>query len=752
MTLPALRRPTPTRGTTIRLLVTLVVILVCELGVFNLAHWQSLASSSSNPPTRTTGNTESRSGQLGPGLSTLPGGGLKVTDPAGAWMDVPVADGQTTFVQAHLTEDVEESLSQIHVRLDLRLAGDKGWTQGTRGLICPGLTRSHYLRIRGNSHEGRIQAMRLWIQEPIGSRLELTGMTPAKVVPFDFNPARILVLVFLAALILGYLPGSVLWRTRLDTGSVSQRLVLALILAPLAAWSCWNIQHDLSTFTPMAYHQPNAYVYDFNQYDHVAQALLHGRPWLDLGQAPGLAKAANPFDIATRNALLAQDQQPIYWDYVYRDGHWYSYFGALPVLLLFLPYRVITSLVHPCGYALPTSSAAALLVAMATIMTALATIRLLNRWFPRVNLAVVGMALMTMLGGSGMAYLWCRRNFYTIPFDASLLAVMTGLWLWMGARRVHRQSAGTGGHSGRRSTRMWTVEDGDRPWQLSRPRLFLGSLSVAATLGCRPTFLAAGLLALPLFAEEIRAVINALFRRGRHTAGLSRRRALSLLVCGLLPVLLIAAPLLWYNRWRFGSLLDFGNRYQMTVLDLTNYHPGTAGLLQIFGYYLLQPLTTLPVFPYLQFSPAPMRVWHFTEPGLGGLLVTTPVLIPALALLALPRVREELQRRGWIPGLILAPALATLVMAADSYIGGFSVRYSIDFAWLICLAAVVVMAAASSTYEDGRSRSGAGTAVMSLLTLACLTGLVLTFINAMVLLEHFDSSQAMNVAVWFLAP
>ena len=751
MTLPALRRPTPARGTTIRLLVALIVVLILELGVFNLAHWQSLAGSASGSSAGTAGSIQPRPERLGPGLSPLHGGGLKITDPAGAWVDVPVADGQASFVQAHFAEDIEGSfLSQIHVRLDLRLAGDKGWTQGTRGLICPGQSRSHYLRIRGKPSGARIQAMRLWIQEPIGARLQLTGMTPAKVVPLDLNPARILMLVCLAALILGYLPGSVLWRTRLNTGSVGQRLVLALILAPLAAWSCWNIQHDLSTFTPMAYHQPNAYVYDFNQYDHVAQALLHGRPWLDLGQAPGLAKAANPFDIATRNALLAQDQQPIYWDYVYRDGHWYSYFGALPVLLLFLPYRVITSLVHPGGYALPTSSAAALLVAMATIMTALATIRLLNRWFPRVNLAVVGMALMTMLGGSGMAYLWCRRNFYTIPFDASLLAVMTGLWLWMGARRVHRQSAGTGGHSGRRSTRMWTVEDGDRPWQLSRPRLFLGSLSVAATLGCRPTFLAAGLLALPLFAEEIRAVINALFRRGHHTAGLSRRRALSLLVCGLLPVLLIAAPLLWYNRWRFGSLLDFGNRYQMTVLDLTNYHPGTAGLLQIFGYYLLQPLTTLPVFPYLQFSPAPMRVWHFTEPGLGGLLVTTPVLVLALVLIVLPRVRKELQRRGWMPALILALALAALVMAADSYVGGFSVRYTIDFAWLICLAAVVIMAAASSAYEGGRSRAGA--AVMSLLTLTCLAGLVLTLINAMVLLEHFDPSQAMNVAVWFLAP
>ena len=751
MTLPALRRPTPARGTTIRLLVALVAVLILELGVFNLAHWQSLMGSTSNFPAQTTADTHSPLGRLGPGLSPLPGGGLKVTDPTGAWVDVPVVDGQASFVQAHLAEDIEGSfLSQIHVRLDLRPAGGKGWIQGTRGLICPGQARSHYLRIRGKPSGARIQAMRLWIQEPIGSRLELTGVTPAKVVPLDFNLARILMLTCLAALILGYLPGSILWRTRLDTGSVSQRLVLALILAPLAAWSCWNIQHDLSTFTPMAYHQPHAYVYDFNQYDHVAQALLHGRPWLDLGQAPGLAKAANPFDIDTRNALLAQDQQPIYWDYVYRGGHWYSYFGVLPVLLLFLPYRVITSLVHPGGYALPTSSAAALLVAAATIMTTLATIRLLARWFPRVNLAVVGMALITMLGGSGMVYLWCRRNFYTIPFVASLLAVMTGLWLWMGARRVQQQSADAGEHPSHRSTRMWTVEDGDHSWRLSRTRLFWGSLSMAATLGCRPTFLAAGLLALPLFAQEIQAVFNTLFTRGSHSDGLSRGRALSLLTCGLLPVLLVAAPLLWYNRWRFGSLLDFGNRYQMTVLDLTNYHPGTQGLLQIFGYYLLQPLTSLPIFPYLQFSPAPMRIWHFTEPGLGGLLVTSPVLLLAMALVALPRVRNYLHRRGWMPALILVLALAVLVMAADSYIGGFSVRYTIDFAWLICLAAVVVMAAASATYEDGRSTLGA--AVMSLLTLACLAGLILTFVNAMVLLEHFDSSQAMNVAVWFLGP
>ena len=102
MTLPALRRPTPARGAAIRLLLALFVVLTLELGVFNLAHWQSLSGSSSNSPTRTAGDVASQSRRLGPGLSPLPGGGLKVTDPAGAWMDVPVADGRASFLQAQL--------------------------------------------------------------------------------------------------------------------------------------------------------------------------------------------------------------------------------------------------------------------------------------------------------------------------------------------------------------------------------------------------------------------------------------------------------------------------------------------------------------------------------------------------------------------------------------------------------------------------------------------------------------------------
>lgn len=53
---------------------------------------------------------------------------------------------------------------------------------------------------------------------------------------------------------------------------------------------------------------------------------------------------ADPYDVATRQRLLADGVSPVYWDYAFYQGHWYSYFGVVPALLLFLPYRAVTSL------------------------------------------------------------------------------------------------------------------------------------------------------------------------------------------------------------------------------------------------------------------------------------------------------------------------------------------------------------------------------------------------------------------------
>ena len=86
-----------------------------------------------------------------------------------------------------------------------------------------------------------------------------------------------------------------------------------------------------------SFHTKGTYTYDFDQYDYVARALLDGHAWLDLDVPDALRDAADPYDVATRQRLLADGVSPVYWDYAFYQGHWYSYFGVVPALLLFLP-------------------------------------------------------------------------------------------------------------------------------------------------------------------------------------------------------------------------------------------------------------------------------------------------------------------------------------------------------------------------------------------------------------------------------
>ena len=698
-----------------------------------------------------------------------------VTDPAGAWIQIPAPTRGSKFVKVETSKAKDGNHheghvpGQVHVRLDARYSPSAGWTRGSNAMVVYRSARSLYLRNTAEPPQtgGSLTALRLWVEEPAETRLSIRTLIPDVRVPLSINPVRLIAMAALILLVAVFLPGSRLWRTPLDTKSRGQRLALTLTLAPLTVWAICSILNDLSTFVPGDFHNPDSYTYDFNQYDHVAQALLQGRPWLDLDQAPGLAAAENPYDIVTRNNLLAQDQKPIYWDYVYWKGHWYSYFGILPAILLFMPYRALTSLFHPGGYALPTSAAASILTLLATVAMVLAVIRLLDRHFPGISLASTILSLIAILTGSNIAYLWCRKNFYTVPFAAGLLFVMTGLWIWLGARRVH--SAGGG-------TRRWTLADGggwlhtpgapEPGWTLSKPRVFLGSLCMAATLGCRPTFIVAGLLAIPIFSQEIKDMVSSLHPRtgtssAKEGVGPSPAVSATLLGTALLPLLIVAAPLLWYNHWRFGSALDFGNRYQMTVVDLTRYHPDLGSLPRLFGYYLFQPLSTKVSFPFLRTSPAPLNVWHYTEPGIGGLLVTTPVILVCLILLCSTRVRRNLKDRNLYGLTLLSIPLALLVMVMDAYLGGFSDRYMIDFAWLLALVAVLVLSSCDRSGQDtlrklngtagytNRTDGPAGKPVSFLLTLSCLVSVLLMTGYVLVLLSHFETSIFSTIEVWF---
>ncbi|NEG70216.1 hypothetical protein F6S87_06350 [Bifidobacterium sp. BRDM6] len=782
--------------------VAALLIALVEIVGFNLPYWTSIAAST---------DSASANNALGSGLERLPNGMVKVTDPTQAYFTV-VADGSSDYYHAIGSSpramqdvadlDTDSGTETLVKTVYLRAVVDEAATAASGGQdstgrdsadqsttatasVCPYSAMSMYFKAPSSG------TVRVWVEEPAGSIVPISNIRANVRVPFNFNWARVAVMAFVVLLVWLWRPGSRLWRMRLDTSSVRQRCWLAGILGVAGAVSLAVVVQQIATSFPLAFHLDGGYTYDFDQYGHVADALLHGHVWLDLPVPDQLAALANPYDVTAREALKAQGVTPIYWDYAFHDGHWYSYFGVLPALLLFLPFQAVTSLfglgTDGAGMMLPASCAELLLMFGFLVFATLLVVRLLRRCCPRISLAATSMTCALFLFGSNAVYLWYRTNFYSIPFAASLFLCTMGLWFWLGAARpapTRRRRNGT-------VHRYWSVPGSDAP-ALSLARVGAGALCIAATVGCRPTFALTAILAFPVFWPQIRAMwrLATGVRRRAVAAGSSANRhdpagrtgesstartvAATIakpLVAVLLPAVALLAVVCWYNIARFGSPFDFGNDYQITVTDMTVFSTPLKNMAGTLFYYLLLPLRFTSRFPFLEISPTPLPEWSFTEPSVGGLLLLAPAVVFALAA---PFVRKRFARTGCWGLMVWSLALGVVLLLFDARVGGFGWRYMCDFGWLFMIAAVPVIGwllgtdhaavspAGTLAGDDSRDRAGAVAARRRWLTWLCralLLALTL-FSLAIAVLSLFtigrDDSMVNNnpglyagVASWF---
>ncbi|HAK71758.1 MAG TPA: hypothetical protein DCO66_03705 [Bifidobacterium sp.] len=657
-----------------------VVVVLVECVLCNLPFFRTVAAS---------GDSAAAYNTLGPGLERTKDGLLRVTDPTQAYLQV-AADGSSDYVRVDPVSDgvlsralrsrsaSENVLWTVRVRPD---ADRRACGVSSVSLSSP---RSLYVK----AVAGR--TVRLQILEPKGSLIPFEAVRANVRVPFSLSPLRIVAMLLLFALVALWRPGSRLWKVPVDMSRRRQRIVLALVLAVPAAATLAGVVWQLANAVPLRFHSDGMYTYDFDQYDHVAQSLLHGRLWLDLDVPDALSGVSDPYDVATRQRLLHSGVQPIYWDYAFFHGHWYSYFGVVPAVLLFVPYRLVTSLWVDGGLALPTGAAVLLLMFGFLVFSCLLTVRLAVRLRPGVSVAATGMLCAFVLLASNGAYLWYRTNFYSVPIAASLMLSTLGLWLWLGASMPRKSRSGGPADPGA------CMSDDGVP-ALSLPHLAAGSVCIAANLGCRPPFVLVALLAFPMFWPQIRSIIRRLSasrRAGTDTSGIgtvARVGVLRLLRAPLavvIPALVVVVPLFAYNAARFGSPLDFGSAYQMTVTDLTSYRQPASNLVMTVVYYLFLPLRFTSTFPFLAVSPSPLPSWGFAEAMPGGLLPMVPL---AAAAFALPFLRRRMRACGdanlWhtLMGCLL---LGLLVVVLDARLAGLGWRYMADFGWLFALAAM----------------------------------------------------------------
>lgn len=698
------------------LLATLIIALI-EICVFNLGFWRSLASPAPLPAAQTPTS-------IGSGLKKTPFPQIyTLTDAAHGYIEISVHNAKVATVNITPTQAKPPQTDQSEtgylykgsapdfqwwstVRIDTLAAGSSQWVHGTAQNVSPAAPASTLLSNDADSHSA-LSKVRVWFLQPEGASCAYSGVRLNVRPSFGVNLIRVAFMALVAAFIIGFRPGSRLYRTRLNTSSTVQRWILVGSLVPFAAIFVAVVIGQWGYAPSNSWNNPGEYTYDADQYARMADSLFKGHPWLDLPVPKALAAANNPYSTQTRAQLLSQGTTPIFWDHAFWNGHWYSYFGVLPAAILYLPYHALTSLWIPGGASLPTPDVVTLLLALFALTSALLVVRLIEQYFPSTSLGMAILSVIGFLSAANLFFLAFRLTFYVVPMLSSLVLTTLGLWLWLSARRA-------GEHS---STHLWTLADGSpddlilhKELRLSRVRLGFGSLCMAANLGCRPTFVLAVFLAFPLFWPQIKAGLFFSYARPRawkNHADLSPQSSVGNDAAAVLPAIAICLPVLAYNYWRFGSFFDFGNTYQLTVTDLTTYREPANLIAPITYYYLFQPPSLTTHFPLMKLTSTPLQSWQLTEPHPGGFFWLVPFALLGLAALFMHKRLAHHHLWGLSASML---GLAVVLCVFDAYKAGLSWRYTADFGWLIGLVAVTAACALEEWGQqrrDGENRSAA---------------------------------------------
>jgi hypothetical protein len=380
----------------------------------------------------------------------------------------------------------------------------------------------------------------------------------------------------------------------------------------------------------------------------IANALIHGRLAVR-DTPPGLAELPNPYD-ATQNA---QWQAPIdgpdsVHDLSLYDGKLYAYWGPAPALLVFAPARIL-------GFAFSQSLAVALFGFASLIFGILTLFVLQRRFAPAAPAWKVNAAIILLGCANVMPFILRRPMQYEVAIAAGLCFVLLATWLLLGA--LLRDDA-----SGRPDVR----------------RLAGGSLALGLAMASRPSHAVTALGLVLLSGWLLRALPKE--QRFRTAAALVG------------PVTVIGLLLAFYNYARFDSFTEFGLRYQLTSVDITERDMfSTSYLLPGLWFYFVAPPRLSLVFPFLQLPPPPgypgdvPKLYDGLEPT-GGLFAMAPLV---LILLAAPmRRRLEPELRAVLLSFIAISAGLAIVAAVAFW--GATMRYEADYASLMLIGALIL--------------------------------------------------------------
>jgi hypothetical protein len=440
-----------------------------------------------------------------------------------------------------------------------------------------------------------------------------------------------------------------------------------------------------------------------SNYASLAEGFSRGHLYILIEPEPQLVALPYPYDFKARHGFNYR------WDASYLNGKYYLYSSPLPVLLVYMPFRLLRGAYPPDALVAVIFSAWAFLAAVA---------------FARRALALSG-----------------RRQ--QIPFALWVLFIGLGNVVAFGLTTVHMYEIAV--MTGMAMTATWAfalLRFNESP---TPGRAVWVNVWLALAIAARPNL---GVLII------ITAIV--ILRK--------RRPSVKAILAIIAPLAIVAAAMLWYNAARFGNPLEFGVRYQLTHVDMENRKvcslctfPELARFGNNVMHYVFWPVHLRSTFPFVDAQPArldPAVSWP-TPGGVTEQIVGIAPLAPLMMLgtcfgilLVLGLARDPSD--AGLRTAIQVTAGAWMILFGLSSCWWVVARYSLDFMMLMSASAVVcIEAGLTSLRAVGVRILPLRVAVAALACYSILMGLLLGYCGPGDAFQRANPATFRMISGWF---
>jgi hypothetical protein len=350
----------------------------------------------------------------------------------------------------------------------------------------------------------------------------------------------------------------------------------------------------------------------YNYYSKLASAFQHGHLYLDDKPSPELLALRDPYRKGARLDIS------YIWDASLYEGRYYLYWGPTPALII-LPFKLAFSSEVGDNF-LVFGFVSGLYLTLCALL-----LRIWDRFFRGLPQWLLLLAI--LLAGLVIPLSWMlnRPEVYEAAIAAGQLFLFLGLYFAYAALD-------------REALSVW--------------RLYLASAFWGLAVGSRTS------QAFPIVFLILAAAAWLYVDRSRLKMA---DRWPQVLTAMLLPFAVSGVALCWYNWARFGSVTEFGYRYQLTLLPFPQHYSeifSTLYILPNLYNYFLNPFALAGSFPFIkpQYGKTDFGAHillpkiYFSE-AVTGLVYTFPFLVLAvfplfLALLRKPAIQTNVVRQG----------------------------------------------------------------------------------------------------------